>query len=115
MTDTIGFIGLGVMGAGMAKNILKAGFQLVATTSSAEKADAFRALGAEIVDSPAAIASRTRLIVTCVPDAAALRQTLSGDEGLASASWEGGLLVDCSTIAPFEAEEMSAPAWSMRR
>ena len=108
MTDTIGFIGLGVMGAGMAKNIIKAGFQLVATTSSAEKADAFRALGAEIVDSPAEIASCTTLIVTCVPDAAALRQTLSGDNGLSSASWEGGLLVDCSTIAPFEAEEMAA-------
>ena len=108
MTDTIGFIGLGVMGAGMAKNIIKAGFKLVATTSSAEKADAFRALGAEIVDSAAAIAGRTTLIVTCVPDAAALRQTLTGDNGLASASWKGGLLVDCSTIAPFEAEEMAA-------
>jgi len=108
MTDTIGFIGLGVMGAGMAKNVLKARFKLVATTSSTEKAEAFRALGAEIVDSPAEVASRTTLIVTCVPDAAALRQTVSGDTGLAAAQWEGGLLVDCSTIAPFEAEEMAA-------
>jgi 3-hydroxyisobutyrate dehydrogenase-like beta-hydroxyacid dehydrogenase len=108
MVHPVGFIGLGVMGAGMARNILKAGIPLVVQTSSASKAGTFRALGAEIVSDPAQLAARAKLIVTCVPDAAALRSVVCGEKGIASAPWAEGLLVDCSTIAPFEAREVAA-------
>ncbi|MGP9820785.1 NAD(P)-dependent oxidoreductase [Salinarimonas sp. NSM] len=104
MIDTVGFIGLGVMGAGMARNILAAGHPLVVTTSSREKADAFATLGARVVENPAAVARAARIVVTCVPEASALEAVVGGGSGLASESWEGGLLVDCSTIAPFEAQ-----------
>jgi len=104
MIDTVGFIGLGVMGAGMARNILAAGHPLVVTTSSREKADAFAAAGSTVVATPADVARAARIVVTCVPEASALETVVSGETGLASASWEGGLLVDCSTIAPFEAQ-----------
>lgn len=108
MTETVGFIGLGVMGGGMARNILKAGYPLVVTTSSREKADAFARLGAEIADTAADVARCASLIVTCVPDAAALFETVAGADGVAAASWENGLLVDCSTIAPADAKRAAA-------
>lgn len=107
MNTMVGFIGLGVMGAGMARNIVEAGIPLTVTTSSAQKADTFRQLGATIVDTPREVAANTQLIVTCVPDAAALRAIITGTEGIAAKGWQGGLLLDCSTIAPFEAKEMA--------
>ncbi|WP_424934485.1 NAD(P)-dependent oxidoreductase [Amaricoccus macauensis] len=103
----IGFIGLGVMGAGMARNIAASGLKLAVTTSSPDKAETFRALGAEICETPADLAARCRIIVSCVPDAAALRGVFAGETGLTAQDWNGGLLIDCSTIAPFEAEEMA--------
>ena len=106
MADTIGFIGLGVMGAGMARNIAAAGLPLVVTTSSPEKAEAFRAAGATVVATPREVAAAASVVVTCVPDAAALTGVVSGPDGLAAAPWSG-LLVDCSTIAPFEAREIA--------
>lgn len=106
MTETIGFIGLGVMGAGMAANILKAGFGLVLTTSDPAKADRFRAMGATVVDDARAVAEAAPVVVTCVPDAAALSAVVAGDRGLA-AHWAGGLLIDCSTIAPFESRALA--------
>lgn len=107
MADPIGFIGLGVMGAGMARNIMKAGFPLVVTTSSREKAEAFRGEGARVVETPAEVAAAAAIVVTCVPDAAALEGVVGGEAGLASAAWTDGLLVDCSTIAPFEARAVA--------
>jgi 3-hydroxyisobutyrate dehydrogenase-like beta-hydroxyacid dehydrogenase len=107
MADPIGFIGLGVMGAGMARNILGAGIPLVVTTSSEEKAQQFRDAGATVVDSPRAVAEAATIVVTCVPDAAALADVVGGERGLAAASWTDGLLIDCSTIAPFSAREVA--------
>lgn len=107
MTDTVGFIGLGVMGGGMARNLLAAGHPLIVTTSSREKADAFAALGAEIAQDAATLARRAALVVTCVPNAAVLGEVVSGADGLASADWTGGLLVDCSTVAPEDTRRMA--------
>ncbi|WP_420392321.1 NAD(P)-dependent oxidoreductase [Acuticoccus sp.] len=108
MADPIGFIGLGVMGAGMARNVMKAGFPLVVTTSSPQKAEAFRGEGATVVATPSDVAAAARIVVTCVPDGEALTVAVSGDNGLASAPWTDGLLIDCSTIAPFEAKDVAA-------
>lgn len=107
MNTMVGFIGLGVMGAGMAKNIIEAGIPLTITTSSPQKADTYRELGAHVVSSPRDVAANAQLIVTCVPDAAALRAIIAGPDGIAAGNWQDGLLLDCSTIAPFEAEEMA--------
>lgn len=104
MSGRVGFIGLGVMGAGMARNIIKAGIPLCVTTSSPDKAKAFRELGAETAASPAELAGMANIIVSCLPDAAALDEVVAGPQGLASRDWKDGLLVECSTIAPFEAE-----------
>ena len=105
--ETIGFIGLGVMGAPIAANLIKGGHTIVVYTSSAEKAQRFADLGATIADSPADVGRSARLVFSCVPDHAALLATVEGENGLASAGWSGGLLVDCSTIAPTEARSIS--------
>lgn len=99
MLDKVGFIGLGVMGSGMARNILASGMELVVSTSSPAKAAAFRDLGAAIADTPGEVARSAPLIVTCVPDGTAL---LGVVDALISAGWKDGLLVDCSTVAPAE-------------
>lgn len=108
MADPIGFIGLGVMGAGMARNILKAGLPLVITTTSPEKAEAFRAEGVTVVATAREVAAAARIVVTCVPDAPALQGVVDGEAGLAAADWTDGLLIDCSTIAPSEARDIAA-------
>lgn len=108
MAEKIGFIGLGVMGNGMARNLLKAGFELTVWTRDAVKAETFKGLGASIADTPKVLAAQCKLVISCVPDAAAVRDVALGEDGLAAAGWKGGLLVDCSTIAPFEAQEIAA-------
>ncbi|MEQ8252017.1 MAG: NAD(P)-dependent oxidoreductase [Oceanibaculum nanhaiense] len=108
MADRIGFIGLGVMGNGMARNLLKAGFDVTVWTRDAAKAESFKNLGASHASTPKALAAACKLVISCVPDAAAVRGIALGEDGLAADGWEGGLLVDCSTIAPFEAQEIAA-------
>lgn len=104
MSDTIGFIGLGVMGRPMARNLLEKGFEVVVTTSSVSKADEFRSLGAKVVDTTADVAASARVIFSCVPDGPAVLGMINGRGGLATSDWSGGLLVDCSTIASNEAQ-----------
>lgn len=105
MSETIGFIGLGVMGAPMTRNLLNAGLDVVITTSSKAKTEEFAALGAKVVSSAAEVAASAKLIITCVPDYPALKAVIEGGAGIVSRDWKGGLLIDCSTIAPFEARE----------
>lgn len=108
MAEKIGFIGLGVMGNGMARNLLKAGFDLTVWTRDPAKAAAFRELGASVAETPRALAAACPLVISCVPDASAIRAVAFGADGLAAEGWPGGLLVDCSTIAPFEAQDIAA-------
>ncbi len=99
----VGFCGLGAMGGAMARNILAAGFPLTIATSSPEKAERFRGEGASVADTPAALAQRSDVIVTCVPDAGALDALIDGDGGFSRADLADKLFVDCSTIAPHDA------------
>ena len=89
--QTIGFIGLGVMGSGMARNLIKAGFNVVATTRDPSKAGAWRDEGAEMLATPADIARKCSLIITCVPDASALDGVIDGSDGILSTGVWGGL------------------------
>ena len=108
MSETIGFIGLGVMGSGMARNLMKAGFDLAAVVRNADKAAEAAAEGVTLCDTPRDLAARCTIIVSCLPDSDALRQVIDGWDGIASAPWEDGLLVECSTIAPADARDLAA-------
>lgn len=99
MTDTIGFVGLGTMGSGMARNLLEKGHSLVTTSSSSEKAAAFKQLGADIVASVEEMTGAAKTIITCVPQG---KDLLGLVDRIAGSNWDGGLLIDCSTVSPDE-------------
>ncbi len=92
----VGFLGLGTMGAPMAKNLKKKGFEVVVWNRSPERAEALRADGIEVAASPAALAAQVDAYCTCVADPAAL-------EGVAAGLFEnarpGQLFIDFSTVS----------------
>lgn len=104
----IGFIGLGIMGAPMARNLAAAGHELVVTSSQAERREEFAGLGAEVVGSPREVAERAGLVLTMLPDSPQVRQVALGADGVRDGAHEGLVLVDCSSIDPGVAREVAA-------
>ena len=98
-TDTIGFVGLGVMGKGMALCLRRAGHPLQVFARSDAPAQALVAAGAQRATTPAAVARASRLVFLCVSDEAAVESVLFGTEGLAQGLAQGSIVVDTSTIA----------------
>ena len=112
MQPTLGFIGLGLMGRPMAKNLLKAGFPLVVHSRSAGPVDDLVAHGASRADSPADLARRVTRIITMVPDSPDVERVLSGEQGVFTTIQRGTIIVDCSSIAPTAARELAQQAKS---
>lgn len=110
MSETVGFIGLGLMGRPMAKNLLKRGFAVVAHSRSPGPVDDVVAAGAERAMSPADVARRATRIVTMVPDSPDVENVLEGENGVFSAMQRGTILIDTSTIAPAVARRLAARA-----
>ena len=110
MTERIGFIGLGLMGRPMAKNLLKAGYAVVAHSRSAGPVDDVVNAGAERAGSPADVARRATRIITMVPDSPDVEQVLEGPDGVFSALQPGTILIDMSTIAPSVARRLASKA-----
>ena len=100
MADRIGFIGLGIMGRGMAANLLRKGFDVHAWNRTAARMDELAAQGAQKAASPAAAARACPIVITCVSDTPDVEAVVLGPEGVREGLQEGGLLVDCSTISP---------------
>lgn len=95
----VGFIGLGVMGSGMAHCLLRAGHALHVYARNAQVAQPFVAAGAKAADSPAALGRACELVFLCLSDDAAVEQVLFGPQGLAEGLAAGSVVVDTSTIA----------------
>ena len=110
MTDTVGFIGLGLMGKPMAMNLLRRGFNLVVNSRSPAPVDALVAAGAERAQTPADVARRAMRIVTMVPDSPDVERVLEGPDGVFSAMQPGTIVIDCSSIAPAVARRLAARA-----
>ena len=108
--ETIGFIGLGLMGRPMAKNLLKAGYPLVVHSRSAGPIEELVAAGAERALSPAEIARRATRIITMVPDSPDVELVLDGPNGVFSAIQKGTIIIDMSSIAPGVARRLAARA-----
>ncbi len=96
----IGFIGLGLMGAPMARHLLAAGHEVSLWNRTRGKADALAARGAAACDSPRAVLEASELVHLCVSDTAAVETVALGPEGLIEAAESGGVIVDHSTIDP---------------
>lgn len=100
MADTIGFIGLGIMGQGMARNILKAGFSLAVWNRTVGKMEPLEAEGATAAKSPAELAAQSDIVVICVSDTPDVEAVITGEQGVLEGVKPGSLVVDCSTISP---------------
>lgn len=108
MSDRIGFVGLGIMGQGMARNLLKAGFSVRVWNRTASKAEALLAEGAQAGSSPADVAANSDVIVTCVSDTPDVEAVILGEAGIIHGAKAGALVVDCSTISPQVTKEIAA-------
>jgi len=113
MPETIGFIGLGLMGRPMATNLLKAGYPLIVHSRSPQPVEALVALGAARGESPAAVARQVTRLITMVPDSPDVEQVLEGANGVFTALQPGTIIIDNSSIAPGVARRLAAKAKSL--
>ena len=95
----VGFIGLGVMGKSMARNLIKAGFKVVLYNRSSAAVDELAGIGGIAAASPADLAARAEIICLCVPDTPDVEAVLFGAKGVASAVKAGSVVIDFSTIS----------------
>ncbi|WP_026370989.1 NAD(P)-dependent oxidoreductase [Kallotenue papyrolyticum] len=100
MTERIGLIGLGIMGRGMAANLLRAGFTLRVWNRTRSRMEALIAQGAQPADSPADLAAHSDIIITCVSDTPDVEAVLLGEQGVIHGAQPGALVIDTSTISP---------------
>lgn len=110
MAERIGFIGLGIMGRPMARNLVTAGYELVVHSRSRGPVDDLVAESSAVTaaSSPREVAEQAKLVITMLPDSPDVQAVVFGEAGLLSAMGEGSLLVDMSTIAPAVAIEVEA-------
>ena len=110
MSETIAFLGLGVMGAPMASNLAAAGFALRVWNRSPARAEPFAAAGATVCASPAEAVRGARFVVSMVADDAATREVMLGPDGVVAAAAPGTTIVDSSTNSPAMSREVARAA-----
>jgi 2-hydroxy-3-oxopropionate reductase len=104
----IGFIGLGIMGKPMAKNLLKAGHKLVAYDIVAEAVKELVAAGAAAGKSPSDVAARSELVITMLPNSPQVKEAILGRGGVIEGVKAGSIVADMSSIAPGASKEICA-------
>jgi 3-hydroxyisobutyrate dehydrogenase-like beta-hydroxyacid dehydrogenase len=97
--QSIGFVGLGLMGFSMCSNLIKAGANVVATTRSSDRLEAIAKAGAETVASPRAVAEKVDIVITMVANTGAVEAVLGGDDGILKGLRPGSLVIDMGTTA----------------
>src|SRR6476659_653783 len=100
MIKTISYLGLGTMGAGMASNLLKAGYKLTVWNRSAEKCKPFARKGARLAESPADAIRDTDLVIYMLSNDQAVEEVVFGANGILSGIKEGQIAMDMSTVLP---------------
>ena len=105
--DKIGFIGLGIMGAPMADNLIKAGYNLVVYNRTKSKADDLIKLGAELGDSPSDVAKKCKYVITMLTDSPDVQQVILGESGVLEGIQPGSIVIDMSTISPTVTKEIN--------
>jgi 2-hydroxy-3-oxopropionate reductase len=108
MAETIGFVGLGIMGLPMSKNLIDAGYDVVGHNRSQEPVDELVDYGGEGADSPQDVAERTDVVITCLPDSPVVESIVRDDDGILAGLSEGMTVIDMSTISPTVTEELAA-------
>jgi len=108
MAEKVGFIGLGIMGGGMARNLLKAGFDVTVWNRTAVRMDPLIAAGAAAGNSPADVAAQCDIILVCVSDTPDVEAVILGADGVLAGAKAGALVVDHSTISPTATKTIAA-------
>jgi len=106
MAQTIGFIGLGIMGRPMAKNLIKAGYPLVVHSRSRGPVDDLVKAGAKSASSPKDVASQCDVLVTMLPNSPDVEQVALGKDGIVEGAKNGLIFVDMSTISPIVSQKV---------
>lgn len=104
----IGFIGLGIMGRPMAKNLIKAGYKLVVSDLNQGAVDEIVSLGAEAGSSSADVASKCEVIITMLPNSPHVKAAVLGENGVIEGAKSGSVVIDMSSIAPLASREISS-------
>jgi len=110
VAENVALLGLGTMGAGMAANLLKAGFSLRVYNRTAAKAQALTTAGARFAATPAEAARDASVIISMLSDDAASRKVWLGSDGALEAAGKGAILVESSTVSPAWISELAEAA-----
>lgn len=104
----IGFIGLGIMGKPMAKNLVKAGFDVVCTNRSKGSVEELVAFGATGAESAKEVAEQCDVIITMLPNTPQVKEVVLGENGVIDGIKEGATVIDMSSIAPKASQDIAA-------
>jgi 2-hydroxy-3-oxopropionate reductase len=107
MAERVGFIGLGIMGMPMARNLMEAGYELTVHNRSPEKAEELGKEGATVAATPREVAQKSDVVISMLPDSPQVREVVAGEDGVLEGISEGALLIDMSTISPVVTEELA--------
>jgi len=103
----LGFIGLGIMGKPMAKNLIKAGHELVVLDFNKDAVAELTALGADSAQTPAEVLKKANVVITMLPNSPHVKAVALGENGLVESATEGCILIDMSSIAPLASKEIA--------
>jgi len=104
----IGFIGLGIMGKPMSRNLLKAGYELVVFNRSKGAVNELVAAGAKAAENPREVAEQAEIVITMLPNSPHVREVVLGEAGVIEGAAKGSVVIDMSSIAPLVSREIAA-------
>ena len=110
MTTTIGFIGLGIMGKPMARNLVKAGYQLVVYNRSSGPMNELAAGGARTASNAREVAEQSNVVITMLPDSPQVQEVMTGENGVLAGAKANMLVIDMSTISPLVTQQLAQAA-----
>jgi 3-hydroxyisobutyrate dehydrogenase len=106
VSESVGFIGIGIMGGGMVRNLAKAGLRPLIWNRTRSRLDELVAEGFEVAKDPAALAAASDVVITCVSDTPDVESVILGDRGVIEGVKGGSLVIDMSTISPRTTSEI---------
>ena len=112
--ERLGFVGLGIMGAPMARNALKAGFAVTVTNRTLDRAKPVGDAGATVMRTPREVAERSDIVITMVTSSPDVETVTFGPDGIAAGAHEGLLAIDMSTVSPAATREFAKRAAANR-
>jgi 2-hydroxy-3-oxopropionate reductase len=110
MKKKVGFIGLGVMGSPMAKNLLRAGYEMYVCDINSDVGKEFHELSANIVELPCDVAKASDVVITMLPDSPDVEAVYLAEDGLISGAHPNLILIDSSTIDPIITRKIAQAA-----